>query len=218
MSHPIAKALEDAAEKIGKKLSHEAGRAVSDMYKQAGHGTEKVVKHILDADDAHKKEIIKLAEKIGKNHGEIGPGARARIRRQADARSKIGQHFGVKGDYDAEMVIPRSRYPHSADHIEEAQRGEIWRGDQSHQGRPKPSVVTIDRPNGDANREDSLRGIPTRSPDDRDEYPPAMYKEGGTGASVKYIPSGDNQGSGSSMGSAVRGLPEGARVKIRVKH
>ena len=116
------------------------------------------------------------------------------------------------------MVIPRSRYPHSADHIEEAQQGEIWRGDASTQGRPKPSILTIDRPGADDNRDDSLRGIATRPPDDRDEYPPAMYKEGGKGASVKYIPSSDNTGSGSSMGSAVRGLPEGARVKIRVKH
>lgn len=217
MSHPIAKALEEAAEKIGLKLSKEASHAVSDMYKQAGHGTEKVVKNIVEADEAHKAEIIKLAQKIGKNHGEIGPGARARIVRQADARSKIAQALGVPGEYDAEMVVDRAKYPASADHIEEAQRGEIWRGDQSQQGRPKPSILTIDKPNADANRENSLRGIDTRPPDDRDEYPPAMYKEGGTGASVKYIPSGDNQGSGSSMGSAVRGLKDGTRVKIRVK-
>ncbi|MBM4793498.1 hypothetical protein HXP44_15890 [Streptomyces sioyaensis] len=217
MSHPIAKALEEAAEKIGTKLTKEAGRAVSDMYKQAGHGTERVVKHIVDADEAHKKELLKLAEKIGKNHGEIGPGSRARIRKQAEARSELSQHFGVKGDYDAEMVVDKARYPHSAEHIEEAQRGVIWRGDESQQGRPKPSVVTIDRSNADDNRENSLRGIDTRPPDDRDEYPPAMYKEGGTGASVKYIPNSDNQGSGSSMGSAVRGLGDGSRVKIRVK-
>ncbi|MFJ1796140.1 NucA/NucB deoxyribonuclease domain-containing protein [Kitasatospora griseola] len=218
MSHPIAKALEEAAEKIGMRLTKEAGRAVGDMYKQAGHGTEKVVKNILAADDAHKKEIIKLAEKIAKNHGEIGPGARGRLKRQAEARTRIAGHFGVKGDYDAEMVIPRSKYPHSADHIEQAQRGEIWTGDQMRQGRPKPSIVTIDRPNADNNRSDSLRGIATRPPDDRDEYPPAMYKEGGRGASVKYIPTADNTGSGSSMGSAVRGLPEGSRVRIRVRH
>ncbi|MFJ8043911.1 hypothetical protein ACIRBX_25765 [Kitasatospora sp. NPDC096147] len=218
MSNPIAKALEEAAQKIGKTLSQEAGRAVSDMYQQAGQGAQQVVKHIVDADDAHKREIIALAEKIAKNHGEIGPGARGRIKRQAAARTEIAGHFGVRGDYDAEMVIPRSRYPESADHIEQAQQGQIWRGDRSRQGPPKPSILTIDRPGADDNRDDSLRGIATRPPDDRDEYPPAMYKEGGKGASVKYIPSSDNTGSGSSMGSAVRGLPEGARVRVRVRH
>ncbi|MDH6129561.1 NucA/NucB deoxyribonuclease domain-containing protein [Kitasatospora sp. GP82] len=83
----------------------------------------------------------------------------------------------------------------------------------------KPSVLTIDKDevNADANRADSLRGIATRPPDDREEYPPAMYQEGGKGASVKYVPASDNQGSRSSMGSAVRGLKHGARVKISVR-
>ncbi|WP_425828817.1 NucA/NucB deoxyribonuclease domain-containing protein [Streptomyces fractus] len=217
MSHPIAKALEEAAERIGTKLSKEAGRAVGDMYQQVGHGTEKVVKHIVDADKTHADELVKIAERIGKNHGRIGPGSRARLVNQAQARSEISQHFGVKGEYDAEMVVDKAKYPHSARHIEEAQNGVIWRGDQSERRAPKPSVLTVDKPNAGNNREDSLRGIDTRPPDDRDEYPPAMYKEGGAGASVKYIPAGDNQGSGSSMGSAVRGLNDGARVKIRVQ-
>jgi hypothetical protein len=219
LSHPIAKALEEAAERIGMSLSKDASHAVADMYKQAGHGTEKVVKNITEADEAHTREVIKLAQKIGKNDGTIGPGARARIVRQAEARSKIAQHFGVRGEYDAEMVVDKARYPQSAKHIEEAQNGQIWRGDRSRQTAPKPSILTIDKDeaHADSNREDSLRGIQTRPPDDRDEYPPAMYKEGGAGASVKYIPSSDNQGSGSSMGSAVRGLWDGARVKIRVR-
>lgn len=217
MSHPIAKALEDAAEKLGQKLSKEASRAVSDMYHQAGHGTEKVVKNIVEADEAHKREIIALAEKIAKNSGETGPGSRARLVRQADARSRIAKAFGVQGDYDVELVVNKTKYPESARHIEEAQSGRIWRGDQYRQGRPKPSILTIDRDGADDNREDSLRGIATRPPDERDEYPPAMFVEGGTGASVKYIPGGDNGGSGSSMGSALRGLPPGTRVKITVR-
>ncbi|MGK4580388.1 NucA/NucB deoxyribonuclease domain-containing protein [Kitasatospora sp. HPMI-4] len=219
MSHPIAKALEEAAEKIGMSLSKDASHAVADMYKQAGQGTEKVVKHITEADEAHKREIIKLAQKIGKNDGMIGPGARARIVRQADARTKIGQHFGVQGEYDAHMVVDKARYPKSAKHIEQAQKGQIWRGDKSRQGTAKPKILTVDKDesHADQNRDNSLRGIATRPPDDRDEYPPAMYKEGGKGASVKYIPASDNQGSGSSMGSAVRGLWDGARVKISVR-
>ncbi|BAJ27167.1 MULTISPECIES: NucA/NucB deoxyribonuclease domain-containing protein [Kitasatospora] len=219
MTHPIAKALEEAAEKIGMRLSKEAGQAVADMYEQAGQGTAKVVKHIVEADLAHQRELIKLAQRVGKNDGMIGPGARARVVRQAEARTRLAGHFGVRADYDAEIVVDRARFPESARHIEEAQQGTIWRGDRSQPGRPKPSILTIDKDeaHADANRADSLRGIATRPPDDRDEYPPAMYREGGKGASVKYIPSSDNQGSGSSMGSAVRGLWDGARVRIRVR-
>ncbi|MEU1475592.1 NucA/NucB deoxyribonuclease domain-containing protein [Streptomyces sp. NPDC001668] len=217
MSHPIAKALEDAAKKIGVKLSKEAAHAVSDMYRQAGKGTEKVIKNITDADDAHKREITALAEKIAKNHGETGPGSRKRLVQQAEARTELSNAVGVRGDYDAELVVNRTKYPESAAHIEEAQSGQIWRGDTYRQGRPKPSVLTIDKPNADDNRANSLRGIDTRPPDDRDEYPPAMFKEGGTGASVKYIPQPDNGGSGSSMGSALRGLPDGTRIKITTR-
>ncbi|WP_455583936.1 NucA/NucB deoxyribonuclease domain-containing protein [Kitasatospora aureofaciens] len=48
------------------------------------------------------------------------------------------------------------------------------------------------------------------------EYPPAMFKEGGTGASVKHINGSDNGGSGSTMGKALEPLLDGARVKIKV--
>ncbi len=96
---------------------------------EAGHGTEKVVKNIAEADDAHKREIIKLAQKVGKNDGMIRAGARARIVRQADARSELAGHFGVQGEYDAELVVDKARYPKSAKHIGEAQQGRPWRGD-----------------------------------------------------------------------------------------
>ncbi|MEV4614292.1 NucA/NucB deoxyribonuclease domain-containing protein [Kitasatospora sp. NPDC049258] len=217
MSHPIAKALEDAAQRVGRTISKDAAKAVSEMYEQAGQGAKQVVKNLTDADDAHAKQILALAEKIAKNDGMTGKGARKRMVRQHDARTRIAGHLGVRGDYDAEMVIDSSRYPESAQHIQEAQNGTVWRGGASAQGRPRPSVLTIDRDNADSNRADSLRGIPTAPPQDRDEYPPAMFKEGGKGASVKYIADSDNRGSGSAMGSALHGLPKGARVRIRIR-
>ena len=51
---------------------------------------------------------------------------------------------------------------------------------------------------------------------DRDEYPPAMFKEGGTGSSVRPITSSDNRGTGACMGAQCRGLPNGAKVEIHI--
>ncbi|WP_281356730.1 putative T7SS-secreted protein [Amycolatopsis anabasis] len=116
------------------------------------------------------------------------------------------------------VVINEDKYPESADHILEAQNGEIWRGDTSAPGQAKPAEVTIDRPGADINRRESLNGIPTRGGDylDRDEYPPAVFREGGEGASVKYIDRGDNRGSGSSMMHQMKGLENGTPVHISV--
>ncbi|MFF3496767.1 hypothetical protein ACFYWS_36130 [Streptomyces sp. NPDC002795] len=217
MSHPIAKALEDAAQRMGRKLGKDAAKAVGDMYSQVGDGTKKVVKNIQDADGQHAHELINLANKVAKNGGETGKGSRRRMREQAAARGDFNQRTGGRTEYDAEMVLDRNKYPESAQHIEDAQNGTNWRGDRQRTGPAQPDILTIDRSGADDNRADSLRGIPTDSPRDRDEYPPAMYKEGGTGASVQYIAAKDNQGSGSAMGSAVRGLPDGTRVKISVR-
>jgi len=217
MSHPIAKALEDAAQRIGRTISKDAAKAVSEMYEQAGHGAQQVVKNIAAAEEKHTREIVELAEKIAKNGGETGEGAKARLMAQADARTRLASKVGVKGDYDVELVVDHVKYPESADHIREAQRGQIWTGSTYVQGTPKPSVLTIERTNSRKNRRDSLRGIATRPPEERDEYPPAMFKEGGKGASVKYIDGPDNGGSGSVMGSALSGLPKGTRVRIRVR-
>ncbi|MFG2919033.1 hypothetical protein ACGF0D_39915 [Kitasatospora sp. NPDC048298] len=215
--HPIAKALEDAAKKIGSTISKEAAEAVSGMYDHASAGAKQVVKNVTAADEAHKHSIIELAEKIAKHPGTGGDGGQARLAAQADARTKLAAAVGAKGDFDVEYLIDSGKYPESARHIAEAQKGQIWRGASSSPGAPLPSVVTINRPGSRTNRSNSLRGIRTSPLGQRDEYPPAMFAEGGAGASVKYINGSDNTGSGSTMGKALGGLPNGTRVKIRVK-
>lgn len=47
--------------------------------------------------------------------------------------------------------------------------------------------------------------------------PPAVTKEGGSGADVKDIPSGDNRGGGASVGQQIRDVPDGGQIKIRVE-
>ncbi|QGK70635.1 hypothetical protein GIY23_14930 [Allosaccharopolyspora coralli] len=120
------------------------------------------------------------------------------------------------------VIVKSEKYPDSAQHIEEAQAGFISRGrDPIEETDPKPSDVTIDKENVDINRREALRGIPTRGSEnlDRDEYPPAMFAEGGEGSSVKFIPASDNRGSGASMNAQIRAqeLGRGEQVRILVE-
>jgi len=102
------------------------------------------------------------------------------------------------------VTVSRSRYPESAQHIEDAQAA------------GKPSTLTIDRAGAAARRQASLKGTKPVSGMDRDEYPPAMFSEGGTGADIRAIIPSDNRGSGGSIGAQVRDLPDGSQVKLRV--
>ncbi len=107
-------------------------------------------------------------------------------------------------DDACEIFVHRSKYPESAQHIEDAQAA------------GKPTQLTIDRAGADARRAESMKGNPPVSGKDRDEYPPAMFKEGGTGSSVRPIGPSDNRGAGSSIGRQCRGLPDNTVVTIAV--
>lgn len=106
------------------------------------------------------------------------------------------------------VVIQRSKAPHSAAHIEHAQK----------QGQP--SVLHIDRANAHQRRTEAIGPInASRRPGpryDRDEYPPAFTREGGANANVRYIPSSDNRSAGASMGAQIRHLPDGSKIQIVV--
>jgi hypothetical protein len=119
------------------------------------------------------------------------------------------------------VIVDPHRFPKTALHTLQAQEGTSFRSDES-TAYPKqqPQELTYD-PAGNENNErraEALRGIPVQpnSGMDRDEYPPAVFGEGGQGYSVKYVPSPDNQGAGASMGRQLRGLDEGSRVRIVV--
>ncbi|MBT2502383.1 RHS repeat-associated core domain-containing protein [Curtobacterium sp. ISL-83] len=102
------------------------------------------------------------------------------------------------------IVIDSSKYPESAAHVRAAQES----------GHAK--TLTIDRGGAKVRRQAALRGTPTKSGYDRDEYPPAMFAEGGSGASVRYVDPADNRGAGSSMGRQCTGLPDGSVVSVTV--
>jgi hypothetical protein len=102
------------------------------------------------------------------------------------------------------VALSSSRYPETTDHISDA----IAAGEAS--------LLHIDRDHEDQHRDESLANYPPRSGYDRDEYPVAMSREGGTGADVRYIDPSDNRGAGATMGNALEGWCEDQPFRIDI--
>ncbi len=77
-----------------------------------------------------------------------------------------------------------------------------------------PRRLHLDRDGAEENREQSLRGIPTKRGYDRDEYPPAVSREGGRGADVRYVESQENRSAGSVMGRQLRAFCDGQSFEL----
>jgi hypothetical protein len=113
---------------------------------------------------------------------------------------RVGRVVRVRFDDD--------RWPNIADHMRDAQR-------LRKRGRLRfPRVFHIDRAGADQNREQSLAGIPTKKGYDRDEYPPAVAREGGKGAHVRYVRSGENRSAGSFMGNKLESYCSRQRFRL----
>ena len=95
-------------------------------------------------------------------------------------------------DREIKVKLPAEKYPNLTDHIRDAIKA----------GQPRH--LTIDRPGAKKNRQQALEGIPTKKGFQRDEYPPSVSAQGGTGADVRLIPSSENSSSGASMGQQLR--------------
>ena len=102
------------------------------------------------------------------------------------------------------IEIDACRWPEAAQHIQEAQ------------AEGKPSRLTIERTGRAARNEAALAGYPIVPGKDRDEYPPAMFAEGGANASVKPIDPHDNRGVGAYIKAKTQKYPNGTVVEIRV--
>ncbi|MCM3273321.1 NucA/NucB deoxyribonuclease domain-containing protein [Paenibacillus elgii] len=118
-------------------------------------------------------------------------------------------NLSTPANNEAESAIvlnfPSDRFPETGAHIKAA----IERG--------KSSICTINRKGAEANRKESLRGVPVKPNLDRDEFPMAMCAEGGKGADIMYISPSDNRGAGSWVSNQLEKYPDGTRVKIVVK-
>ncbi|MEG0346394.1 MAG: NucA/NucB deoxyribonuclease domain-containing protein [Erysipelotrichaceae bacterium] len=105
-------------------------------------------------------------------------------------------------DVIVNVKLSKRKYPESTKHIEDA----IKSG--------QPDTLTINRGGAKANRKASLKGIDKVPGADLDEYPPAMFVEGGNGASVRPINPSDNRGSGSRIGHQLKEYPDGTKIII----
>ena len=116
------------------------------------------------------------------------------------------------GCADFVLEISRAVYPETAGHIADA----ISNG--------QPQHVTLNRPGAGGNRAElrpdmrRARSNCCRTGTDIDEWPMAMFDEGGLGASLREILAGDNRGAGSSINHALRGagVQNGQTVCFRV--
>ncbi|MEZ8187617.1 RHS repeat-associated core domain-containing protein [Shewanella sp. 5S214] len=107
-------------------------------------------------------------------------------------------------DVTKNVDISRAKYGDAAEHIADAQKA------------GHPDVLTIARDGANANRKASIGGMPKVPGKQLDEYPPAMFKEGGAGSSVRAISPKNNMGAGACIGNACRSLANGEKVRIRI--
>lgn len=105
---------------------------------------------------------------------------------------------------DKQIPVSKKEWGEAARHWEEAQRV----------GRPR--FLTIYRPGASANRAAAIGGLEKQPPLDLDEYPPAMFKEGGAGAHVRALDASSNRALGGYIQKMCRGLPDGAVVQILI--
>jgi hypothetical protein len=103
----------------------------------------------------------------------------------------------AKQEHCVVVNLSYTKYPHILGHAWDA----IDKGE--------PRRMHIDRGDADLHRSESLKGIPTKHGYDRDEYPIAASREGGSGADVRYVNSSENRGAGEVVGRALSKFPDG---------
>ncbi|WP_284140759.1 NucA/NucB deoxyribonuclease domain-containing protein [Virgibacillus sp. LDC-1] len=142
-------------------------------------------------------KVLKVAKlgKLGFSANSAGKATRG-----SGAASNVSKGTGK---VDVEVTIPSNRYPETSKHIQDAQKA------------GHPDTLTIDRSGAKLRRKDSLSGLDKVPGKDLDEYPPAMFKEGGMGASVRPVSPSDNRGAGAYLGNKLRNYPDGTRVRLK---
>jgi len=107
-----------------------------------------------------------------------------------------------------DIILQRSKHPEAAAHAEHAQRN------------GQPTVLHIDRA-GAAERRAAATGTVSlkRKPAphyERDEYPPAMTREGGFNSNVRFVSRHDNRSAGAAIRAQTSQLPDGTKIRVLV--
>ncbi len=121
-------------------------------------------------------------------------------------------HFGGQQQRDAKApkapkvdgiyTVSRSKNPEVAQHVADAQLA------------GKPSILTIDRAGAEARRIEAQAGHTKVPGKHLDEYPPAMFKEGGAGASIRPVSPHDNMSEGARRGNLLESYVDGSRIQF----
>lgn len=118
-------------------------------------------------------------------------------------KSETAVTVSTKGT--VQLEFPADKYPETGKHIKDAVEAGA------------SAVCTIDRTGAEENRDESLKGVPTKKGYDRDEWPMAMCAEGGSGADIEYITPSDNRGAGSWVGNQLEDYSDGTQVEFIIK-
>jgi len=145
--------------------------------------------------------------------------AAARAAQQQAARQAALRQAATKGaerravrsvppDKPRDVIIQRSKHPEAAAHIEAAQKN------------GQPTVLHLDRAGAAARRSAATKQVNSKvkpAPGyERDEYPPAVAREGGFNSNVRFISPHDNRGAGASIRAQTKDLPDGSKVRVLV--
>lgn len=184
-----------------------AGQRLSALEGSENDDALRLVARRIEALDALRMELTArlpdLEQQLAVLYGRCREGSASALRHTAEYARKLNALPRPANGPPLVVVVDARRHPASAQHITAA----VNMG--------APETVTLDRSTVRSNRTGNLRHKPPRREYDRDEYPCAVFREG-AGADVAYIPRGDNRGSGSSIRHQLRGVPNGARVRVRV--
>lgn len=184
-----------------------AGQRLSALEGSENDDALRLVARRIEALDALQMELAArlpdLEQQLAVLYDRCREGSASALRHTAEYARKLNALPRPANGPPRVVVVDARRHPASAQHITAA----VNMG--------APETVTLDRSTVRSNRTGNLRHKPPRREYDRDEYPCAVFREG-AGADVAYIPRGDNRGSGSSIRHQLRGVPNGARVRVRV--
>lgn len=184
-----------------------AGQRLSALEGSENDDALRLVARRIDALGALQMELAArlpdLEQQLAVLYDRCREGSASALRHTAEYARKLNALPRPANGPPRVVVVDARRHPASAQHITAA----VNMG--------APETVTLDRSTVRSNRTGNLRHKPPRREYDRDEYPCAVFREG-AGADVAYIPRGDNRGSGSSIRHQLRGVPNGARVRVRV--
>lgn len=184
-----------------------AGQRLSALEGSENDDALRLVARRIDVLGALQMELMArlpdLEQQLAVLYDRCREGSASALRHTAEYARKLNALPRPANGPPRVVVVDARRHPASAQHITAA----VNMG--------APETVTLDRSTVRSNRTGNLRHKPPRREYDRDEYPCAVFREG-AGADVAYIPRGDNRGSGASIRHQLRGVPNGARVRVRV--